>query len=146
MDGAEAGVSSGPERTLRVREDPDTPRRPRQARKDPGRSHHPALAEPARNILLRLLVPGRGKDLLGRAEFQQLAEEHEPRVIGYTGRLLHVVGDDEDRVIPLQLDHQLLNAHRRNRVEGGAGLVEEDDLRLYGKEPRYAEPLLGFVG
>ncbi len=32
MDGAEAGVSSGPERTLRVREDPDTPRRPRQAR------------------------------------------------------------------------------------------------------------------
>jgi hypothetical protein len=37
MDGAEAGVSSGPERTSRVREDPDTPRRPRQARKDPGR-------------------------------------------------------------------------------------------------------------
>ena len=37
MDGAEAGVSSGPERTSPVREDPDTPRRPRQARKDPGR-------------------------------------------------------------------------------------------------------------
>ena len=33
MDGAEAGVSSGPERTSRVREDPDTPRRPRQAQK-----------------------------------------------------------------------------------------------------------------
>jgi hypothetical protein len=37
MDGAEAGVSSGPEHTLVVCEDPDTPRRPRQARKDPGR-------------------------------------------------------------------------------------------------------------
>jgi hypothetical protein len=37
MDGAEAGVSSGPERTSRVREDQDTPRRPRQAQKDPGR-------------------------------------------------------------------------------------------------------------
>ena len=35
---------------------------------------------------------------------------------------------------------------RRDRVEGGAGLVEEDDLRLYGQEPRDAEPLLGFVG
>jgi hypothetical protein len=37
MDGAEAGVSSGPEHTPVVCEDPDTPRRPRQARKDPGR-------------------------------------------------------------------------------------------------------------
>jgi len=43
MDGAEAGVSSGPERTSRVREDPDTPRRPRQARKDPG--HLPPTAQ-----------------------------------------------------------------------------------------------------
>jgi hypothetical protein len=39
MDGAEAGMSSGPEHTTVVCEDPDTSRRPRQARKDPGRGH-----------------------------------------------------------------------------------------------------------
>ena len=52
MDGAEAGVASGPELATQpiaaeagypahhcVCEDPDTPRRPCQARKDPGRCH-----------------------------------------------------------------------------------------------------------
>jgi hypothetical protein len=60
MDGAEAGVSSGPERTLRVREDPDTPRRPRQARKDPGRPgplpYPPVAGSP---IMLHYPVPAR---------------------------------------------------------------------------------------
>jgi hypothetical protein len=36
MHGAEAGAASGPECTT-VHEDPDPPRRPRQAQKDPGR-------------------------------------------------------------------------------------------------------------
>jgi hypothetical protein len=41
LDGAEAGVSSGPEHTWGFCVDPHTPRRPRQARKDPGRSPPP---------------------------------------------------------------------------------------------------------
>ena len=59
MDGAEAGAASGPEHTPVVCEDPDTPRRPRQARKDPGRPRpypHPTPLSPARRLCYT--IPG----------------------------------------------------------------------------------------
>ena len=52
------------------------------------------------------------------------------------------MGDDDDRVLGLELLHQVLDAKRRHRVEGGAGLVHEDDVGLGGDGPGDAEALL----
>jgi hypothetical protein len=46
------------------------------------------------------------------AELDQLAEIHERRVVGDARRLLHVVGDDDDRVVRLELVDQLLDLAR----------------------------------
>jgi hypothetical protein len=47
-----------------------------------------------------------------------------------------------DRVVLLELDHQLLDAARRDRVERGAGLVHQQDVRLGGDGAGDAEALL----
>src|SRR5579864_1834848 len=56
--------------------------------------------------------------------------------------LLHVVRDDHDRVVPLELLHEVLDARGRDRIESGARLVHQDDIRLNGDGARDAEPLL----
>ena len=60
--------------------------------------------------------------------------------------LLHVVGDDDDRVVVLQVVHQVFDPRRRDRVERRAGLVHQDDLGLDGQRPGDAEPLLLAAG
>jgi hypothetical protein len=52
------------------------------------------------------------------------------------------VGDDDDRVVRLQLGHELLDLEGRARVECGARLVHQDDLRLRRDRPCDAQPLL----
>ncbi len=61
-------------------------------------------------------------------------------------RLLHVVGDDDDRVVLLQLVHELLDLQRRDRVERGARLVHQDHVRLDRDRPGDAEALLLAAG
>ena len=56
--------------------------------------------------------------------------------------LLHVVGDDDDRVSFFSSAMSSSIWSVRDRVEGRAGLVHEDDLGLDGHRPRDAEPLL----
>src|SRR6478752_4087703 len=75
------------------------------------------LAEPSGDVVFRFLAGGLDEDLFGVAEFDQLAEVHIGSVVGTTRRLLHVVRDDHDRVVVLQLSNQLFDAARRNRVE-----------------------------
>src|SRR5262249_13975458 len=60
--------------------------------------------------------------------------------------LLHVVGDDDDRVLVLQLADQVLDGERGDWVERGAWLVHEDYLRLDRDRPRDAQPLLLAAG
>ena len=76
-----------------------------------------------------------------RAVLVQLDAE-ERRHVGDTCRLLHVVRDDHDRVLALQLVHQVLDARRRDRVERRRGLVHQDHVRLDGERARDAEALL----
>ena len=66
--------------------------------------------------------------------------------VGDAGGLLHVVGDDDDGVVPLQLGDQVLDDHRRYRVQRRAGLVHEQDLRLDGEAAGDAQPLLLAAG
>src|SRR5579871_2174659 len=60
-------------------------------------------AEAAGDVLLRLFFRRIGEDLLGHAVFHQFAQIHEGGEIGGAGGLLHVVGDDDDAVVALQL-------------------------------------------
>src|SRR3954470_7757856 len=101
-----------------------------------------ASAEPAGDIGLRALVAGGGEYLFGDAELDQLAEIHEGGEVGHACRLLHVVGDDHDRVVLLQLVHQLLDLRGRDRIERRARLVEQDHFGLHRDRAGDAKPLL----
>ncbi|OEI67459.1 Uncharacterized protein Cus16_2894 [Curtobacterium sp. ER1/6] len=61
-------------------------------------------------------------------------------------RLLHVVRDDDDREVLLELLDQVLDGERRDRVERGARLVHEQDVRLHRDRAGDAETLLLTAG
>src|SRR5581483_6348720 len=112
-------------------------------------------AEAASDVALRAGVGRVGEDLLRPAEFHQaavagavllVADAHEGRHVGHAGRLLHVVGHDDDRVVPLELLHQVLDPGGGDRVEGRARLVHQDHVGLDGDGPGDAEPLLLAAG
>src|SRR5215831_7783336 len=98
--------------------------------------------EPPGNIVFRVLLLRSREDPLGLIEFDQLSEIHERGKIRAARRLLHVVGDDRDAVVGLQLGDQLLDALRRNRIQGRGGLVEQQDLGLDCYGARDTEALL----
>src|SRR5699024_5724679 len=93
-------------------------------------------AEAAGDVVLGFLRVRVLEDLLGRADLDELArltgrlQREERGLIGHTRGLLHVVGHDDDRELLLELVDQVLDGQGRNRVEGGAGLVHEQDLGL----------------
>ena len=66
--------------------------------------------------------------------------------VGDPRRLLHVVGDDHDRELLFELDHQVLDLAGRDRVERRAGLVHQDHVGLDGDAAGDAEPLLLAAG
>src|SRR3954452_23064903 len=104
------------------------------------------LAEPAGDVILRAPVGRRREDLAGVVELDQLAEIHEGGLVGDARRLLHVVGDDSDRVILGQLLDQLLDLGGRDRVERRTGFVEQDHLGPHRDGAGDAEALLLAAG
>ena len=73
-------------------------------------------------------------------------DAEERRHVGDARGLLHVVRDDHDRVVPLEVVHQVLDARGGDGVERGGRLVHEDHLGLDGERPRDAEALLLAAG
>src|SRR6266513_3408386 len=100
------------------------------------------LPEPAGDVVLGPLVARVREERARHTELDQLAQEHEARGVGHAGRLLHVVGHDDDRVAVLQLEHQLLDLRRGDGIEGRARLVHQEHVRLDRDRARDAEPLL----
>src|SRR5919198_1199550 len=105
------------------------------------------LAESPGDVILSTRVFRAVEDLVRGSELDQLAgpplvHQHEGGEVRYAGGLLHVVGHDHDRVAALEALHELLDAQGGDRIEGGAGLVHEQDLRLHGDRAGQAEPLL----
>src|SRR5689334_14422551 len=98
--------------------------------------------EAAGDVVLRARVARRHEDLAGLIELDQLAEIHEGGVIGDARRLLHVVGDEHDRVLVLELRDQLLDLGGRDRVERRARLIEQDHVGLHRDSAGDAKPLL----
>ena len=56
--------------------------------------------------------------------------------------LLHVVGDDHDRVARLDLLHEILDPRRGDRIECRARFVHQDHVGLHGEGPGDAQALL----
>ena len=105
-------------------------------------------AEAARDVVLSGLFRRVGEDLGGVVILNQLARLSDSREVekrgpvGYPSGLLHVVGDDDDRVAALEFADQVLDRQGGDRVERGAGLVHQQDRRLDGDGPGDAQPLL----
>src|SRR6202163_5041236 len=103
-------------------------------------------AEPAGDVVLGTSIARRGEDLVGFAEFDQLAEIHEGGLVRDARGLLHVVGDDGDRIVLRQFLDQLLDLGGGNGVERRAGFVEQDHLGTHGHGAGDAKPLLLAAG
>src|SRR5277367_3944329 len=99
-------------------------------------------AEPAGNVVLGAAVARRGEDLVGVVEFDQLTEIHEGGLFRDARGLLHIVGNDGDRIVLRQLLDQFLDLGGRNRIERRAWLVEQNHLRTHGHGAGDTEPLL----
>src|SRR6202035_2767098 len=99
-------------------------------------------AKPAGDVILGAAIARRGEDLVGVVELDQFAQIHEGGLVGDARRLLHVVGDDRDRVVLGQFLDQLLDLGGRDRIERRAGLVEQDHFGPHRDRAGDAEPLL----
>ncbi len=108
--------------------------------------HGLSLSESTTNIVFRLLLARAGEKLVGIVEFDEPAKIKEGGFVRDAAGLLHVVGDDDDGVIAAQLVDQFLDLHGGDGVEGGGGLVHEEDLRLGGDGAGDAKPLLLAAG
>src|SRR5689334_22333401 len=102
----------------------------------------PPSAEAPGDVILGLPIGRVRKDRFGLVELDQLAEIQEGRVVRRARGLLHVVGDDRDAIIILQLGNQLLDALRRDWIERRGWLVEQQNLRANGNRAGDAQPLL----
>src|SRR4051794_36242839 len=113
------------------------------------------LAHLPGDVRLRARVGRVREDLLGVVELDdpprtvllviQLDRE-ERRLVRHARRLLHVVRDDHDRELLLELEHEVLDLAGRDGVERGTGLVHEDHVRVDRQAARDAEPLLLAAG
>src|SRR5271157_5331775 len=87
-----------------------------------------ALTEPARNIVFCFSLTWILEYDLGVVELDQLAQEKKSGIVGHTGSLLHVVRDNHDGCDVLDLEQQFLNLERGDRVQRGAGLIQQKDF------------------
>src|SRR5271156_5376586 len=101
-----------------------------------------ALSKPACNVVFRTLVGGRRKNPFRLVEFDQLAQKEKASEFSHARSLLHIVRDNNDCKLFLELEDQLFNLSRRNGIQSRAGLVHEQDLWLDRQGARNAEPLL----
>src|SRR5213594_142950 len=100
------------------------------------------LTKPTSNVILGPLVDGLGEQLRRGSELHQLTEQEKPGRVGHPRRLLHVVRDDHDGEIALELEDQLLDARGGDRIERRARLVHQQHFRLHGQRAGDAEALL----
>src|SRR5215468_1500463 len=103
-------------------------------------------AESAGDVVLCASISRGREDLAGVVELDQLAEIHEGGLVGDARGLLHVVGDDRDRVVLGQFLDQLLDLGGRDRVKRGTRLVEQDHFGPHRDGAGDAQPLLLAAG
>src|ERR1700761_402947 len=105
-----------------------------------------ASTETAGNIVFGLFLARLGEDLFSTIELDQLTKVHEGGQIRTACRLLHVMRDDDDRVLVLQFFDQLFDTAGGDRVQCRGRLVEQEDLRPERDTARDAQALLLAAG
>src|ERR1700682_2621980 len=103
-------------------------------------------AEPAGDVVLGASIARRGEYLVGFVEFDQFSEIHEGSFVRDARGLLHVVGDDGDRIVLRQFLDQFLALGGRNRIKRRAWLVEQDHFGPHRDGAGDAQPLLLATG
>jgi len=84
------------------------------------------LAEVPGDVALGLFVLGFGKQIAGAAEFDQFSLEEKHGVIGKPRGLLHVVRDNNDRVLAVQFQHQVFDSGGGSGVQRGCRFIKQD--------------------
>src|SRR5690625_3246008 len=103
-------------------------------------------AEAAGDVILGLLLRGIRENGVGLVVLDQVTQVHERGEVRDPRGLLHVVGDDHDRVIVLELVDQLLDAAGRDRVQRRGGLVQQQHVGPQGDGAGNAQALLLAAG
>src|SRR6266567_5058970 len=104
------------------------------------------------DVVLGSAVVGLGEDLGRRPHLDEppglagAGDVEEGRDVAHARRLLHVVGDDDDRVAVLEVADEVLDPKGGDGVEGRAGLVHQQHLGLHGDGPGNAQALLLTTG
>src|SRR5579863_2427570 len=124
----------------------ETHSKPESTSKSNSARRNSSLAEPAGNVIFRLFVRRLGENLLRLVELDQFSQQEESRELRHPRRLLHVVGDNYDGIPLFELEDQLFNFSRRNRIERRTGLVHQQNLRLNCQRAGNAQPLLLAAG
>src|SRR5437588_12101440 len=102
--------------------------------------------EPSGNVFLGLRLSGIRKDFRGAIDFDQTPKIKKRGVIRTAASLLHVVGDNHNRVLLLELTDQFLNFRRRDRIERRTWFVHQHNLGLDCQGARDAKTLLLAAG
>src|SRR5947209_8975957 len=93
----------------------------------------PRSAEAAGHVVFRFFSVRHFEDDRRSVELYQLSQQEEAGVIGDTRGLLHIMRDDHYRTTALQVEDQVLDLGRRDRVERRTRLVEQQHLRIHGQ-------------
>src|SRR5262249_14660652 len=105
-----------------------------------------ALSKPACNVIFSSLVRWIGKHFFCLIKLYQFSHQEEAGKIRDARRLLHVVGDDDDRVVLLELKDQIFNLRSGDGIERGSRFVHQHNFWLDGERPGDAQPLLLSAG
>src|SRR5205085_12340695 len=120
-----------PARGYRQLSRPALPRRPRPEFYGPRYPPTRLLTKSSTDIILCFFALGMLKDIHSWRVLDQPAGKEESRVLRDTRRLLHIVRDDDDGIVPRQLRDQLLDLQRGDGIKRRAGLVHQQHLRLH---------------
>src|SRR6185369_12711864 len=88
-----------------------------------------ALSKPACYVIFRSFVGRCSKDFFCLVELDKFAEKEKAGVFRHTRCLLHVVRDDHDRVVLLQLEDEFLDLAGRNRIQTRSASVQPPRCR-----------------
>src|SRR6478735_10122128 len=96
----------------------------------------------AGDIVLGALLARVCEDFARFAIFDHLSQVEESGTLRHARGLLHIMGDDRDRITAAKAVDQFLDLRGRNRIERRARFVHQDDFGIDGDRAGNAQPLL----
>src|SRR5215469_78166 len=103
-------------------------------------------AEPSGDVIFGPLITRVCKYLVSRIKLDKFSVQKETSALSDARRLLHVVGDDDDGVLGLQLKDKVFDLRGGYGIKGRCGLVHEQDFGIDSKSASDAESLLLAAG